>query len=261
MTGHHLKQPFSIFPLGDAAITIDLGNAIEESLSKRALAIQNWLVSSHFSGILDIIAAYSSVTVFYDPVAVRKEAPCLDGAFACMRQRLEMAWEQTGGEAVAGPEAAGVSDQVIRKMKTGDNGNVIRIPVCYEGVYAPDLERLSREKGLTPEEVIHLHVSRVYRVYMIGFLPGFPYLGRLDERLQTPRKQRPVPVKAGGVGIAGNQTGIYSLNSPGGWQIIGRTPEKLFNPASDNPVRLKIGDSIVFFPITGEQFRDLELRE
>lgn len=220
----------------------------------RALAIRNWLVSSQFPGILDIMVAYSSVAVFYDPVEVRKETPCADGAFACMRQRLEMAWQETEGKMIGQPGGTGEAPEAE------GNGAPIRISVCYEGACAPDLEALSREKGMTPDEVIHLHTSPVYRVYMIGFLPGFPYLGKLDERLQTPRKLRPVPVKAGGVGIAGNQTGIYPLNSPGGWQIIGRTPEKLFTPAAENPVRLKIGDLIVFVPITGEQFRELELK-
>jgi inhibitor of KinA len=105
--------------------------------------------------------------------------------------------------------------------------------------------------------LVRIHISAVYRVYMIGFLPGFAYLGKLDPRLATPRKTRPVPVAAGSVGIAGSQGGIYPLNSPGGWNIIGRTPVKLFDPEKEMPARLKIGDHVQFYPVTKEEFRGL----
>jgi inhibitor of KinA len=127
--------------------------------------------------------------------------------------------------------------------------------VCYEGAYAPDLEDVARQQGLSVREVIELHCAGVYRVYMIGFLPGFPYLGAVDQRLEVPRKPRPVPVAAGGVGIAGKQTGIYPLNSPGGWSIIGRTPVRLFDSQTDPPVRLQTGDRVEFYPIPTEEFR------
>jgi inhibitor of KinA len=133
-------------------------------------------------------------------------------------------------------------------------GRDIRIPVCYEGEYAPDLEAVARDKGLSRKEVIDLHCSIPYRIYMIGFLPGFPYLGKIDPRLEIPRKVRPVPVIAGGVGIAGLQTGIYPQNSPGGWQIIGRTPIRLFDREADPPVMLLTGDQVVFYPVSTADF-------
>ena len=129
-----------------------------------------------------------------------------------------------------------------------------------EGEYAPDLEWVATQKGLSPEEVIGLHVAELYRVYMIGFLPGFPYLGTVDERLRLPRKAQPVNVVAGGVGIAGMQTGIYPLNSPGGWQIIGRTPLILFDLAMDPPIRLQAGDQVQFYAVSSADFRDLSGR-
>ena len=205
-----------------------MGNCIDEQLNTRALAIYDWLGVHRFEGIIDRIAAYSSVSVFFDPTLV-------DDRTAISEWLLE-AWRQT----------AAISVEPERRE--------VRIPVCYEGEYAPDLEAVARQKGLSSREVIALHCSIPYRIYMIGFLPGFPYLGKVDPRLEVPRKIRPVPVIAGGVGIAGLQTGIYSLNSPGGWQIIGRTPIRLFDRDADPPVLLRTGDRIRFYPVSSADF-------
>jgi inhibitor of KinA len=229
---------YFIFPLGDSAITIDLGNHIDQQLNTKALALYDWLQDHRFPGVTDIIIAYSSVSVFYDLSLVRlAKGGCPDGVFYCLKRWLEQAWEETANS-----------------RRDHHNGRSIRIPVCYEPEYGPDLGWVAREKGLTPEEVIRLHGSQVYHVYMIGFLPGFSYMGKTDPRLEVSRKAQPVPVVAGGVGIAGAQTGIYPLNSPGGWQIIGRTPQKLFNPQEDPPIRLQTGDQVLFYPILGTEF-------
>lgn len=251
-----MRPVHSIFPLGDSAITIDLGERIDEELNRKALAIRDWLVARSVPGVQDIIVAYSSVSVFYDPVLVgegivaRQEGDAGDMeeggagdidegiAFGYMKQRLE----QAGEEAVPQP---------------GADGKTIALPVCYGGRFGPDLEPVSAAKGISPGEVIHIHSSRIYRVYMIGFLPGFAYLGKVDERLDMPRKAAPVPVVAGSVGIVGNQSGIYPLNSPGGWHIIGLTPLKLFDPEGEPPVLLKTGDRVQFFPITAVEFDQL----
>jgi inhibitor of KinA len=140
------------------------------------------------------------------------------------------------------------------------NGRPLRIPVCYEGDYAPDLSVAATRLGMTEQEVVDLHSAGVYRVFMIGFLPGFAYMGKLDERLQLPRKLQPVNVTAGGVGIAGVQTGIYPLNSPGGWHIIGRTPVALFDANADPPVNLRSGDHVQFYPVSSAGFRQLSGR-
>jgi len=247
-----LQEEASIFPLGDAAVTIDLGNYIDEHLNDKALAIKDWLIDKRINGMLDIIVAYSSVSIFYDPAQIRGGANgCGDTAYSRMARMLEAALlevkkrfpdaakpgNNTGANAVDAPEAIG-------------------IPVCYEAGFGPDLALLSEVKNLSPGELIELHCSKLYRVYMIGFLPGFSYLGQVDEKLAIPRKAKPVPVLAGGVGIAGSQTGIYPLNSPGGWQIIGRTPVRLFDAYASVPATLKIGDHVRFFPITAEQFRE-----
>lgn len=249
-----MEPSYSIFPLGDSAITIDLGDHINEQLNRKALAIRDALTAQHLTGVKDIIVAYSSVSVFYDPVPVASGSHfCPDGAFACMKKRLETAWSAVS--AVDFPEA-GDSGSANCSSAFPEDKSVIRIPVCYEPEYGPDQDLLARKKGLPREDIIRLHTSRTYRVYMIGFLPGFPYLGKVDPTLEIPRKERPVPVAAGGVGIAGNQTGIYTLNSPGGWQIIGRTPLKLFDPRAAVPVRLKIGDWVRFFSVTKKEFRE-----
>ena len=232
--------PFTIFPLGDAAATIDLGNCIDEQHNRRALALYDWLHIHRFPGILDIIMAYSSVSVFFDAALIRTGDEESGRAVFCrIKDWLADAW--------ASVEADGIPS-------SSPAGSLVRIPVCYESGFAPDMEWVARQTGLSPEEVISIHSAATYRVYMIGFLPGFPYMGKVDERLVLHRKNQPVHVLAGGVGIAGMQTGIYSLNSPGGWQIIGRTPVKLFDPWNDPPVRLQTGDRVQFYPVTPAEF-------
>ncbi len=136
-----------------------------------------------------------------------------------------------------------------------EDSHIVRIPVCYDERFGYDLDFISLAKQLAKDEIINLHVSRVYYVYMIGFLPGFSYMAAVDDKLVIARKPNPVPVIAGSVGIAGSQTGIYPLNSPGGWQIIGRTPlKKLFDEHADPPVLLKAGNRVQFYGITRQEF-------
>lgn len=218
----------SIYSLGDSAMTLDLGNRIDEQLNTRVLAVYDWLGDHPLEGILDRIVAYSSVSVFYDPSGTHDRT----AVFEWLRE----AWRQTAGSSIP------------------KEGREIRIPVCYEGEYAPDIDEVAGQTGLTVGELINLHCIPEYRIYMIGFLPGFPYMGKIDPRLEVSRKIRPAPVIAGGVGIAGKQTGIYPLNSPGGWQIIGRTPLHLFDRHSNPPILLHIGDRVRFYPVSKADF-------
>jgi len=247
-------MPYTLFPLGDSAVTLDLGPVIDEHHNIRVQAIHDWLQRHRFPGILDVIVAYSSVSVFYDPAVVRASG-VIGGqrTGAWVEGLLVRGWEETepGTDAALRPGLAGTPADGVARQRSG---RPFRIPVCYEGAYAPDLAEVARQQGLSVPEVIGLHTAGIYRVYMIGFLPGFPYLGTVDPRLEVPRKQRPVPVAAGGVGVAGKQTGIYPLNSPGGWSIIGRTPVRLFDPATDPPVRLQTGDRVEFYSISTEEF-------
>jgi len=241
---------YAIFPLGDSAITLDLGNIIDEHHNIQALAIQDWLRAHQFPGIHDIIVAYSSVSVFYDPAVLK--ASGIPGRYSAGRW-VEGLMRKAVAESSLNAAAGAGSGQSA-------DGHSFRIPVCYEEDYAPDLRWVAGQKGLPVQRIVELHCAVIYRVYMIGFLPGFSYMGPVDERLWVPRKERPVPVGAGGIGIAGMQTGIYPLNSPGGWQIIGRTPLKLFDPARDIPVRLQTGDHVQFYPISSGEFQELSGR-
>jgi inhibitor of KinA len=230
------KPPeLKIFPLGDSAVTIELGNHISEELNFTVLAMRQWLLANGFEGMTDVIMAYSSLTIYYDPLVVRKHTNPVQPAFEFVKSRLEKAFE-------------------MAEIKRDPPGDIIHIPVCYEEGFGTDLDFLASEKKLAKAEVIRLHTSSVYRVYMLGFLPGFTYMGEVAGPLITPRKHKPVQVTAGSVGIAGSQTGIYPLNSPGGWQIIGRTPIRLFDPFADIPVKLKTGDQVKFHAITKNEF-------
>jgi inhibitor of KinA len=233
-----LRAPFHIFPLGDAATTIDLGNHIDELLNHKALAMQQWLQNHPFEGLRDTVAGYSSLTVYYDPVTIHKNYAPSGTAFNWVAGQLQQAYAQAQPPAVV-------------------NNNIIRIPVCYEAPFSPDLSSLAQHARLTPAEVVRIHTDTIYNVYMIGFLPGFSYMGQVNQQIAVPRKPVPEPVAAGSVGIAGSQTGIYPLNSPGGWQIIGRTPLKLFDPFADAPVPLQAGNKVQFYSITVKEFKSL----
>jgi inhibitor of KinA len=250
------KPSYQLLSLGDSAITIDLGNCIDDQLNRHVLALYDWLTVHRFPGVLDIIVAYSSVSVFYDPLVVRASGITgMDTAAEWVGNWLTQAWSAAGTR----EPAIGQAPNAEGRLRS-DGGPIVSVPVCYEGEYAPDLDWVARQKGLSGREVVSIHSDRVYRVYMVGFLPGFSYMGILDERIQLARKGQPVPVIAGGVGIAGLQTGIYPLNSPGGWQIIGRTPMRFFDAAEDPPVRLKTGDRVRFCPISAADFRRLSGR-
>jgi inhibitor of KinA len=230
-----LTNQYKIFPLGDAAVTFDMGNLISEPLNQKALAMQQWLLANPFEGLKDCLVAYSSLTVLYNPAVVKKYYNPDNTIFHWVEGQLQQAFEnalQTAAE--------------VRE--------VISIPVCYEAPFAPDLTELAQQKQLTEQEVVTLHTGTIYNVYMIGFLPGFSYMGEVNEKIAVPRKQNPTQVLAGSVGIAGSQTGIYPLKSPGGWQVIGRTPLKMFDPFVPEPVKLQAGDRVQFFAITKQEF-------
>lgn len=138
----------------------------------------------------------------------------------------------------------------------------VSIPVCYGGEYGPDLEYVARHHNLTPEEVISIHSEGEYLAYMIGFAPGFPFLGGLSEKIATPRRSSPrTSIPAGSVGIAGMQTGVYPISTPGGWQLIGQTPIKLFLPEQNPPSLLQAGDIVKFEPISKEEYQELQAKE
>ncbi|EEB73079.1 5-oxoprolinase subunit PxpB [Thermococcus sp. AM4] len=214
-------------PLGDSALLVSFGEVIDEETNDRVHALAGAIEKANFEWLIEVVPAYSSLAVIYDPKLIDFE-----GVKRAI-QGLEFSAEKF-------------------------EGKLVEIPVLYGGEYGPDLEFVAEYNGLTPEEVIEIHSKPVYRVYFLGFLPGFAYLGGMDERIATPRLEKPrLKVPAGSVGIAGKQTGIYPLESPGGWRLIGRTPLRLFNPSKEPPTLLQPGDRVKFVPIDEEEFEEL----
>jgi inhibitor of KinA len=227
--------PYRIFPLGDQAITVDFGQVVDEAINKQVLCLFYDLTNNPLPGITEIVPAYSSLTIYYDLSILYKNF-AKKGVYDHLVYLLSKRIEQL------------TYDTPFLACRT------ITIPVCYEDEYAPDIKPLAELTNHTVDEIIAIHTSRYYRVYMIGFLPGFAYMGEVDQRICMGRKQEPAMVQPGSVGIAGSQTGIYPLASPGGWQIIGRTPVTIFDKTKEDPVYLKIGDSVQFKAISKHEF-------
>lgn len=229
-----------ITPLGDNALVLELGSVIDEPTHRRVRAAWRALAAPPLPAVSELVPAYTSVTVFYDPwAAVQAGAPA---------------------QGITEWLAAKLRERLKNPPKTGKaKPRVVEIPVCYGGEFGPDLGRVAAQARLTPEEVIRRHGQAEYLVHLIGFAPGFPYLGGLPPELQTPRHPKPrMTVPPGSVGIGGAQTGIYPLATPGGWNLIGRTPLRLFRPAEDPPVLLRAGDRVKFRAIGREEFAKLE---
>lgn len=223
------------YPLGDQAIVLQLGDEISESILRNITSICNFLEEYSFEGFTEYVPAFTTVTIFYDPLVTDYET-----VEPLMEEMLE---------------AIGEEDKIIEQI-------TIEVPVLYGGSGGPDLSIVAAHAKISEEEVIALHTSAAYLVYMIGFAPGFPYLGGLDERIATPRKENPrIHIPEGSVGIAGAQTGIYPIETPGGWQIIGQTPLKLFNVKRSQPALLKAGNRLRFVAITEEEFEKIKKRE
>jgi inhibitor of KinA len=207
-----MNYPFSyrIFPLGDSALTLDFGNSITESINKEVHSIFHSLQQQPINGMIEVVPAYSSLTLHYDIIALRNSIPGNITVYDWVKEKLENF----------------ISTSISNNTNIGQK---IRIPVCYQEEFGHDMNLVAEKTGLSKEEIIQLHTGKSYRVFMLGFLPGFPYMGKTDKKIFVPRKNEPEMVMAGSVGLAGRQTGIYPMNSPGGWNVIGRTAVKLFS--------------------------------
>jgi inhibitor of KinA len=226
-----------IRPLGDSALLITLGDHISPRVHSAVRKAARRIAAARIPGVTDIVPAFASVAVHYDPACAALDGR--DTPYEWTRDRVASALAGTD-------DAADVA------------GRLVDIPVCYGGAHGPDLEELAAAHSMTADEVIRLHAEPEYMVYMLGFLPGFPYLGGLAPELATPRRAVPrTHVPSGSVGIGGEQTGIYPLESPGGWHLIGRTPLRLFTPEQDPPTFVAIGDRIRFRRITEAEFHAL----
>lgn len=218
---------------GDCAVTLQIGNEISEQVNREVVNALAAIRRADISGVCELVPTYTSICIHYDPAVLSYEA---------LRNALKL---------VKADPVEEKSDQEER---------VVEIPVCYGGEYGPDLEFVAEHNGLTAEEVVRRHSNGQYLVYMLGFLPGFAYMGGMDKTIACPRLISPrTKIPAGSVGIAGAQTGIYPLSSPGGWQLIGRTPLKMFAiDGEQTTFALSAGDLVRFVPITEEVFREME---
>ena len=225
-------------PLGDSVLILTFGEQINKETNGWVHQVVQALLATKLKAVIDLVPAYTTLTVYYDPSVVEVTECQLPYQALC--QQIET--------------IVGDMDVVLHSQS-----RLIEIPVCYEGEFAPDIENVANHCCLTVDEVIERHSSAVYQVYFLGFAPGFPYLGGMDLQLSTPRLTKPRALTpAGSVGIAGEQTGVYPLATPGGWQIIGQTPLKLVDLSSANPVLLKAGDQVRFVPVSRVEFNDLE---
>lgn len=220
-------QNVKIRTAGDSSLLIRFGDSIDPDINVRIAATVQLMKEQHIEGVVDIIPAFCSLLINYDPRVISYDE---------MKTRME---KILSVEISAG----------VRKKK------VYEIPVCYGGEFGPDLSTIAEHAGLSEQEVIDIHSSTDYLIYMLGFLPGFTYLGGLDERIHTPRLANPrIRIPAGSVGIGGSQTGIYPMDSPGGWQLIGMTPVKTYDPEREAPILVEAGDYIRFVPVDRAEY-------
>ncbi|WP_339190102.1 5-oxoprolinase subunit PxpB [Paenibacillus sp. FSL R5-0490] len=221
-------------PLGETAVIIQCGDQLSDAVQRRVMSVCALLEKSTLPAMVEWVSSYTSVTVFYDPFISSY------------------------------PQLCKILLQQLNQMKESvqDKPRTVTIPVYYGGEWGPNLDYVASEHGLTAEDVIAIHTSGDYLVHMIGFAPGFPYLGGLSEQIATPRRATPrLRVEAGTVGIGGKQTGIYPVDTPGGWQCIGQTPLRLFRPEENVPSLLVAGDRVRFKQITMQDYLALKRKE
>lgn len=218
-------------PFGDTALVVEFGNTISLEVNARVIALGEAIQKAKIEGVEELVPTYRSLLVRYNP--------------------LKISYEQL---------VFRIKDiEKTREIATKVESRRIIIPVTYGGIYGPDLAYVAQFHGLSEKQVVKLHSEREYKVYMIGFVAGFPYLGEVPDEIATPRLETPrLKVPAGSVGIAEKQTGVYPCEAPGGWQIIGRTPIKLFDPWQQPPALLKSGDTVKFKPISEKEFKTIE---
>lgn len=237
---------YQLLPVGEAALMVEFGKGINPETNKKVKALADYLDKRPLPGMLEYVSAYSSVTVFFNPALVKQ----------FQKEQLHLQ-----PKLLAYQVLADLLKEVLSKLDNGvvSKPRTVEIPVCYGGEFGPDLAYVAEHNNITMEEVIEIHSQGQYLVYMIGFAPGFPYLGGMSEKIATPRRPSPrLEIPAGSVGIAGMQTGVYPITTPGGWQLIGRTPLSLFRPQDECPSLLQAGDLIRFRPIPLAEYGEYE---
>jgi KipI family sensor histidine kinase inhibitor len=218
---------YRIVAAGDSAIFVEFEERIDPGVNARTIAFAEAIQAANLAGVRDVVPTYRSTAIYFDPLRTDSEA-------------LKACVEREAGRPSPTPGAAAAP---------------VRIPVCYGGDLGPDLADVAAFAKAGEQDVVRLHADGTYRVFMLGFVPGFAYLGTVDERIAMPRRSTPrVRVPSGSVGIGGIQTGVYPAETPGGWQLIGRTPVKPFDPSRDPPFLMKAGDAVQFYPIDRREY-------
>lgn len=229
------ENEFNILQTSENSVLIEFGNKIDKDINKKIRLFCEYLDKNSFYGLVEYIPYFLNVSVIYNPLKVGSSEP-----FKIVKSKLE---------------------EILSKLDFSHNykDHIVKIPVCYGDEFGEDIEHVAKLNNLTADEVIDIHSHGSYLVYMIGFAPGFPYLGGLSEKIHTPRRKSPrTAIPAGSVGIAGSQTGVYPIETPGGWQIIGRTPLNLFDLNRKDKTLLKCGDIVKFYPISHDEYVSLK---
>lgn len=215
--------------MGDRGLLLEFGDEISSEVNEKVRRMALAIRAEAIEGIIETVPTYRSLLIIYNPLILPLN-----------NLKEKLVWIEDGLKETPFPEP-----------------KLTRIPVVYGGSYGPDLEGVAKYHQISAEDVIQLHCSKPYFIYMIGFMPGFPYMGELPDALVTPRLKTPrLSVPAGSVAIAQKQTGIYPMESPGGWQIIGRTPTKMFDPEREPPALLQMGDLVQFYQISEKEFNE-----
>jgi KipI family sensor histidine kinase inhibitor len=216
---------------GDRALVVEFGNKISEDINSRVRSMMIAVERENIEGIIEITPTYRSLMIHYNPMKI---------SYSKLLTDLKILEKKLKDIDIPLPE-------------------IIEIPVLYNGENGPDIINVAEHNNITTQEVIDIHSSREYLIYMLGFTPGFPYLGGMDERISTPRLGTPrTKINSGSIGIAGSQTGIYPIDSPGGWQIIGKTPLNLYDAFRDPPILLDPGNYIKFVPVNLSEYNSIE---
>ncbi|MBI2853962.1 MAG: 5-oxoprolinase subunit PxpB [Chloroflexi bacterium] len=218
---------------GDSAIFVEFGNTVSLELNQRVHNLKLAIQRQRVPGIIETVPAYCSLLVYFDPLQIHPDK---------LRQTLRRLVDQPQESTISRPR-------------------LIEIPTAYGGDFGPDIEFIAKHNGLSVDEVIKIHTGTHYPIYMIGFMPGFPYLGGMSPSIAAPRLETPrSKIPAGSVGIAGTQTGIYPVESPGGWRLIGRTPFRIFDPSREPPSVFQAGDYLKFVSISPDEFASIQAK-
>ena len=221
---------FRVVSAGDSAIVVEFEERIDPAVNARAISLAEAIEGVAIAGVRDVVPTYRSVAIYFDP----------------LRTDYDRLLTEVHAHAPRAPATAAAAAPPIR------------IPVCYGGELGPDLPAVAKFGQVSEDEAVQIHTAGVYRVFMLGFVPGFAYMGIVDARIAAPRHPTPrVRVPSGAVGIAGVQTGIYPADTPGGWQLIGRTPAKPFDAGRPAPFLLKAGDGVQFYAIDRVEYDGL----